>query len=89
MLELGVRAHVSGDKALKIALSSMVSTAHSNLSVGPPYDIGIYRNDSFTVEEYRIEIGSTYLQEMQDAWIEQMIMAIDMLPPITERTFSG
>jgi putative proteasome-type protease len=89
MLELGVRAHVSGDKALKIALSSMVSTTHSNLSVGPPYDIGIYRNDSFTVEEFRIEIGSTYLQEMQDAWIEQMIVAIDMLPPITERSFSG
>ena len=27
MLELGVRAHLSGDKALKMALSSMVSTA--------------------------------------------------------------
>jgi putative proteasome-type protease len=88
MLELGVRAHVSGDKALKIALSSMVSTAHSNLSVGPPYDIGIYRNGSLTVDEFRVDVGSSYLQDMQDTWIEQMVIAIDKLPPITEGVFS-
>jgi putative proteasome-type protease len=89
MLELGVRANVSGEKALKIALCSMVSTAHSNLSVGPPYDIGIYVNGSKTVDQYRIETGSPFLVEMQETWIEQMIVAIDMLPPITERTFSS
>ena len=32
--------------AAKIALSSMMSTARANLSVGPPYDLGIYRNGS-------------------------------------------
>jgi putative proteasome-type protease len=88
MLELGVRAHVAGDKALKMALSSMVSTAHANLSVGPPYDIGIYRNGSHTIDQYRLEIGSPYLQELQDTWIAQMVIAIDKLPPITEKTFS-
>jgi putative proteasome-type protease len=88
MLELGVRAHVSGDKAIKIALSSMVSTAHSNLSVGPPYDIGIYRNDSLVIDEYRFDVGSPYLQEIQDMWIEQMVIAIDKLPPITEGVFA-
>ena len=88
MLELGIRAHVSGDKALKMALSSMVSTAHSNLSVGPPYDIAIYRYDSLTVDEYRIDIGSPYLQELQATWIEQMVVAIDHLPPITSSVFS-
>ena len=82
MLELGVRAHVSGEKAIKMALSSMVSTAHANLSVGPPYDIGVYRNGSHTVDEYRIDTDSPYLEEMQEAWIEQMVVAIDMLPPI-------
>ena len=46
---------------MKMALSSMVSTAHANLSVGPPYDIGIYRNGSHTIDQYRLEIGSPYL----------------------------
>lgn len=89
MLELGVRAHVSGDKALKIALSSMVSTATSNVSVGPPYDIGIYHDDTFRIDQYRIETGSPYLTEIQETWFEQMVVAIDKLPPITEGTFSS
>ena len=82
MLELGVRAHVSGQKAIKMALSSMVSTAHANLSVGPPYDIGVYRNGSHTVEQYRIDTDSGYLDELQEAWIEHMLEAVDLLPPI-------
>ena len=69
MLELGVRAHVSGQKAIKMALSSMVSTAHANLSVGPPYDLGVYRNGSHTVEQYRIDTDSGYLDELQEAWM--------------------
>jgi len=82
MLELGVRAHVSGPKAIKMALSSMVSTAHANLSVGPPYDIGVYHNDSHVVEQYRIDTDSGYLDELQEAWIEHMLEAVDLLPPI-------
>ena len=40
MLELAVHAKVDMETATKIALSSMISTAHANLSVGPPYDLG-------------------------------------------------
>jgi putative proteasome-type protease len=87
MLELGVRAHLSGEKALKMALSSMVSTARANLSVGPPYDVGIYRNDSLHVEEHRVDESSAYLHELQESWIKHMLDAIDQLPPITSTTF--
>ena len=41
------------EAAIKIALSSMISTAHANLSVGPPYDLGVYRNGSLEVDETR------------------------------------
>ena len=47
LLDLAVRAHADLVQAAKIALSSMTSTAMANLSVGPPYDLGMYRNDSF------------------------------------------
>ncbi len=55
LLELAVRAHVDLQTAAKIALGSMLSTAHANLSVGPPYDAGLYRNGTFVVRELRIE----------------------------------
>ncbi len=42
MLELAVQADVDLVTAAKIALGSMMSTARANLSVGPPYDVGIY-----------------------------------------------
>ncbi len=84
MLELGVRAHVSGRAAIKMALSSMVSTAHSNLSVGPPYDIGVYKNGSFRVGDYRIDAKSGYLDELQDAWVQHMLEAVDRLPAMPE-----
>ena len=45
-LELGVAAHVNLATATKLALTSMVSTAGANLSVGPPYDLVIYRDGS-------------------------------------------
>ena len=70
------------DDAVKIALSSMVSTARANLSVGPPYDLGIYHNGSLTVHEHRIESDSPYLQALQDAWVDMLVDAIDGLPAL-------
>ena len=65
MLELAVHARVDMEAATKIALSSMISTAHANLSVGPPYDLGLYRNGSLEVEETRIEADSPYLASLR------------------------
>ncbi len=46
MLELAVEAHVELDAAAKIALTSMLMTTRANLSVGPPFDLAVYRNGS-------------------------------------------
>lgn len=47
---LDVAVLTEGDlvTSTKIALSSMMSTARANLSVGPPYDAGVYRTGTFT-----------------------------------------
>jgi putative proteasome-type protease len=82
MLELAVRARVGMDDAVKIALSSMVSTARANLSVGPPYDLGIYHNGALALHEHRIESDSRYLQALQDAWVDVLVAAIDGLPAL-------
>jgi putative proteasome-type protease len=85
-LELAVRAHVGMASAGRIALSSMISTARANLSVGPPYDVGLYLNDTFELEQLRIEPDSEYVDELEAAWAEIMTDAIDRLPALPSET---
>ena len=83
-LELAVRTRVDLEAAAKIALGSMLSTAHANLSVGPPYDLAVYRNGALGFEEHRIEADSAYLDELRTVWVRHLSAAIDELPPISK-----
>ena len=83
-LELAVRTRVDLEVAAKIALGSMLSTAHANLSVGPPYDLAVYRNGALGFEEHRIEADSAYLDELRTVWVRHLSAAIDELPPISK-----
>jgi putative proteasome-type protease len=82
MLELAVHARVDLETAIKIALSSMISTTHANLSVGPPYDLGIYLNGSLDVRETRVEADSQYLASLREVWMAHFLDAIHQLPPL-------
>jgi len=84
LLEVAAREHLGMEAAAKIALSSMMSTARANLSVGPPYDLGIYRNGSLRVDQWRIEADAPYLGELQEVWSTHMLGAIEQLPPIPD-----
>jgi putative proteasome-type protease len=68
----------------KIALASMLSTAHANLSVGPPYDVAVYRNGTFEVKEYRLDADHPYLAEIDQAWRASLLESIGQLPPIPD-----
>jgi putative proteasome-type protease len=85
LLELAVRFHVDLERASKIAIGSMLSTARANLSVGPPYDIAVYLNDTFDVHQRRIEADHPYLDELRNVWAEQMVEAIYALPAIPDQ----
>ena len=80
-----MRAQVDIGRGGKIALSSMISTAHANLSVGPPYDLALYRNGSLEVDEVRIDADSPYLASLKDVWIEHFLAAIHQLPRLPTR----
>ena len=83
MLELAVTANVDLAAATKVALGSMMSTARANLSVGPPYDIAVYSNDSLDMEEARIPPDSPMLGRLREIWERHLLMAIDELPAFT------
>jgi putative proteasome-type protease len=83
-LELAVASQVNLTTATKIALTSMVSTAGANLSVGPPYDLVIYRNGSFEPFEARINADSPFLSRLEAVWAKHLHEAIADLPTIQE-----
>ncbi len=89
LLEVAVRAHVDLATAGKIALSSMMSTARANLSVGPPYDAAVYRNGTFEVGEARIAADSPFLAELDAVWARHLLAAISDLPPIPTDLLNG
>jgi putative proteasome-type protease len=88
MLELAVKAHVDLLSATKIALGSMMSTASANLSVGPPYDVGLYRNGSLQLEEFRVEADSPLLAHLEQIWERHQLNAIAELPSISRADFT-
>jgi putative proteasome-type protease len=81
-LEIATRAHLPILGAAKVALSSMVSTAHANLSVGPPYDLGMYRPDTHQLEHVRIGPDSPYLARLEEVWTRHLSAALDELPMV-------
>ncbi|SOD72225.1 putative proteasome-type protease [Jatrophihabitans sp. GAS493] len=82
MLELAVRSHVDLDTASKIAIGSMISTATANLSVGPPYDLGIYRPGSFHIDELRIPEDSPLIADLRSVWQKHIQGLVADLPGI-------
>ena len=64
-------------------LVSMDSTMRSNLTVGPPIDIQIYRaNTLMPGEYYHLEADSEYLKNINRVWNERMVESFASLPPL-------
>ena len=88
-LDIAVHPEIDLETAIKVALSSMISTARANLSVGPPYDLAIYRPGTFDVDEARIDEGSPYLAEVLHIWHRIVLEAIGELPPIPADVYTS
>ncbi|MCC7045542.1 MAG: peptidase [Alphaproteobacteria bacterium] len=69
--------------AAKLALLSMDSTLRSNLSVGLPLDLMIYRADSLKTEIRRtIDDGDPYFEEIRQGWSSALRNAIKAMPDV-------
>ncbi|MBJ7222397.1 MULTISPECIES: proteasome-type protease [unclassified Brenneria] len=75
------------EQAMCCALISIDSTLRSNLSVGLPLDVMIYRNNSFDVsEQQRITEHNAYFTTIRKAWAEGLLHTFRQLPPFPEIT---
>lgn len=70
------------DKALRCALISFDSTIRSNLSVGTPLDLLVYRKDSFDFPEgRRLYESDPYFSMIQKQWSDGLRSTLAGLPP--------
>jgi putative proteasome-type protease len=83
LLEVGIHSGVDMVTGLKVALSSMISTTRANLSVGPPYDVGLYTTGSHHLAEFRVMPNSPALVRLERFWSDQLRDAINELPSIS------
>jgi putative proteasome-type protease len=88
LLELAVESGVDMDTAVKIGLGSLMSTARANLSVGPPFDIGICRPGTHDLAEFRVEADSPLMQQLRRVWERHLMAAVADLPAISGEEFT-
>ncbi|AYH46584.1 MULTISPECIES: proteasome-type protease [Dickeya] len=75
-------ADTSLEQAMCCALISIDSTLRSNLSVGLPLDVMIYRTGSFDAsEQHRITESDPYFVAIRKAWSEGLLNTFRQLPP--------
>ena len=67
--------------AVKLAMISMDSTLRSNLSVGLPIDLVVFRHDAITLAlQHRINDDDPYFRAIREGWSNALTQAYRMMP---------
>jgi putative proteasome-type protease len=75
------------ETAALCALVSMDSTMRSNLTVGPPLEVLLYRANSFCLQPYyRFDDDSQYLRDLKRSWDNRLKDAFHQLPALDGST---
>ncbi|ARU92931.1 proteasome-type protease [Tatumella citrea] len=71
------------EQAMQCALISMDSTLASNISVGLPLDVMIYRTDSYSdAEQYHLTDQHPYFSQIRQLWSKGLLSVFTRLPPL-------
>lgn len=83
ILDRGVEAATSLEVAAKYALLSMDAAMRSNVTVGPPIDLLLYRKDSLEITRYRrLAAADPDLNLIHSSWEQSLRKAVEQLPEI-------
>lgn len=80
ILDRIIRMDTPLNQAMKCALISFDSTMHSNLSVGMPIDMVIYKMDNLTVKIERLGENDPYFNKLARAWGGGLRLLFEQLP---------
>lgn len=81
ILDRVIANETSLDEAVKCTLISFDSTIRSNLSVGLPIDLFVYRTDSFSIaQRHHITESDAYFSGLRKGWSEGLRKVFSELP---------
>ena len=71
------------EDAAKCALLSIDSTMKSNISVGPPINLIMYKTDSFELRDsLELRLGAPYIAKIRKLWEQFVRQAFESMPDI-------
>ncbi len=83
ILDRGIQSTTSLEVAAKYALLSLDATMRSNVTVGPPFDLLLYKKDSLEITRYRrVSAGDRDLNLIHSSWEQSLRRAVEQLPDI-------
>jgi putative proteasome-type protease len=84
ILDRGIRFDATPlEEAAKYALISLDSTMRSNMTVGPPIDLAVYRTGELALRQHiRFAAGDQLLQAIRTQWEQELRQAVHRLPAI-------
>src|ERR1035437_7347697 len=83
ILDRGIQSTTSLEVAAKYALLSLDATMRSNVTVGPPFDLLLYKKDSLQITRYRrVSAGDRDLNLIHSTWEQSLRRAVEQLPDI-------
>ena len=86
ILDRGVDWQTPLETAAKYALLSFDATIRSNVTVGPPIEIVLYRKDTFELTKYRrFTASDADLNTIHASWETSLRRAVEQLPEIEFR----
>ena len=83
ILDRILNPEVNLDTCALCAMVSMDSTVKSNLTVGPPIEVLVYRADSLLANDHhRFDADSEFLREISRSWDQRLKDAFRQMPPL-------
>ena len=81
MLDRVVDSSLSLESGARLALISLDATIRSNVTVGPPFDLAIYRNGAFRLDQWhRFDFDSPFYTALRSSWQNGLTDAFGALP---------
>ena len=81
ILDRIIGAETGLEDAARCALVSLDSTVRSNISVGPPLELAIYRKDQLALGQYAsLKLASPLYKSLQKSWNDGLKRAFNRLP---------
>jgi len=83
ILDRGLVTATSLEVAAKFAILSLDATMRSNVTVGPPIDLLLYKKDDLAVTRYRrLAASDPDLNQIHSSWEKSLRRAVERLPEI-------